>query len=85
MSAQPWSTPGGDYNNTAIASFDPPVPADCFIHVDISSLVQGWFDGSISNRGLILIASGSGSRQTVYSAKENGNGKGPVLSVMMNP
>ncbi len=80
---QPWSTAGGDYNGSAVTSFSAPV-SNCYVQVDISSLVQAWFDNSIPNRGLILIASGAVGLQTSYIARENGS-NGPFLLVVMNP
>lgn len=85
LASQPWNSAGGDYNNNAIISFVPLVSGDCYVPLDIGSLVQGWFDGSIANRGLILIADGPGGLQSRYTAKENESHKGPILFITMNP
>ena len=55
----PWSTPGGDYSTTAIATAN--VSGEGF-PIDISlptSMIDGWLDSNGNNMGLILVP-GSG-------------------------
>ena len=47
-----WDTPGGDYDATQAAAFG--AVGTGWRSVDITSLAQGWFDGSYPNYGLIL-------------------------------
>src|SRR5690349_6352251 len=53
-----WVTPGGDYSATSVASFVPDV-AGQYREISVTSLAQNWVNGTFSNYGLLLRASGA--------------------------
>jgi hypothetical protein len=57
-SGNSWSTAGGDYQNTALAAFSPDL-ANQYRDIDVTAVTQGWRNGSFSNYGLLLRASGT--------------------------
>ncbi len=50
----PWTTAGGDFHPFIYASSNVNPPNFAPITWDLTSLVQGWYDGSIANEGLLL-------------------------------
>lgn len=54
----PWSAPGGDFIATPDATATVGGVSGVTATWDLTSLVQGWADGSITNDGMILDASG---------------------------
>jgi hypothetical protein len=65
----PWTNTGGDFDaNVAYALFIPG-QQDCSITLDITTLVQGWVDGTYSNYGVLLDAVGP-SPFIEYATKE---------------
>lgn len=53
-----WSAAGGDYQNTALATFSPNL-ANQYRDIDVTSVTQGWLNGTFSNHGLLLRTSGA--------------------------
>jgi hypothetical protein len=53
-----WSTAGGEYQTTALATFSPNL-ANQYRDIDVTSMTQGWMNATFSNHGLLLRASGS--------------------------
>ena len=51
-----WTTAGGDYSGTSYGSFTIPASTIGARSADITSLVQGWYSGSIANRGIALVS-----------------------------
>lgn len=85
-----WATAGGSFNSTAVATLN--TNATGQHSWDITSLVQGWVDGSRTNNG-VLVASpdGGGNRTVTYDSREgtfapqlvinySGTNTSPVLS-----
>ncbi|MGB5519134.1 MAG: DNRLRE domain-containing protein [Gammaproteobacteria bacterium] len=64
-----WGTAGGDYDPAAIASSAITAAIDDWESWDITTLVQGWVDGSFYNNGLLL--RGSGDVNISFASKEN--------------
>lgn len=51
----PWSSAGGDYQSGAVTVVNPGSVTDGSLVVfDVTSLVQSWVDGSVSNYGFLL-------------------------------
>jgi hypothetical protein len=74
---------GGDYAPAPLVSFQ--AMGNCLVALDVKALAQTWADTPASNLGLILVASGVDGASATISARDNPNGKGPVLSVTTNP
>ncbi len=55
-SGVPWITVGGDYDSTVISNTIVAASTIGWFEWEISSLVQGWVDGSYENHGLALVA-----------------------------
>ncbi len=53
-----WSTAGGDYQNTALATFSPNI-ANQYRDINVTAVTQGWYNGTFSNHGLLLRSSGA--------------------------
>jgi hypothetical protein len=64
-----WTTAGGTFNSTAVANLNTSATGQ---HTwDITSLVQGWVDGSNSNNGLMVASpDGGGNRTVTYDSSE---------------
>jgi hypothetical protein len=67
--ASPWAVPGGDFDSSLAYALFIPDQQNCSISLDLSSLVQGWVDGSYPNQGVMLIAYGP-STFIEYATKE---------------
>lgn len=66
----PWTTPGGDFDNSrAYASFFPN-QSNCMLTIDLTDLVQEWVAGT-SNYGFLLYSIGP-NHILRYASKENG-------------
>jgi len=78
-----WTTAGGDYGNTTVFAMVPVNLSARFYEWNITSLVQGWVNGSWPNYGLIMIASGAtGNNVKSFASSNNGNASRlPVLIV----
>jgi len=85
----PWTTAGGDYDPTEIASFAANVNG-AYQDVDVTSLVQFWVDNPGSNFGTLLRSTTTGSTVVVqFDSREASNypqliidyGKRPKLSI----
>lgn len=65
-----WSSTGGDYQNTALATFSPTI-SNQYRDMDVTTVTQNWVNGTFSNHGLLLRSSGAngevrfGSNETV--------------------
>jgi hypothetical protein len=70
-SANPWTTPGGDFDPTVAATF---VPSATTHIININLLTQFWVDNPTSNFGLLLEAQNVGSNAEVqFSSREGAN------------
>jgi hypothetical protein len=49
-----WNTPGGDYDSTIVSTTNVGPLSNTRYEWDITSLVQGWFNGTYSNQGIVL-------------------------------
>ena len=78
-----WTTPGGDYAPDPLVSFQ--ATGNCLVPLDVKTLAQTWADMPAANLGLILVAGGPDGASATLSARENPNGKGPLLSVTTLP
>lgn len=84
-----WTETGATWNNSASA-FDPtvitsftPNPANRYYPANVTSLTQGWVNGTYSNYGLVLIAS-SGAGESRYASREAaGTARDPYLTVVL--
>ena len=74
-----WVTPGGDYDPAAWASFSPASAG--LRQVDVTTLVQGWLDGTYPNYGMLLMANGSDGNVRFYSREAPAAGDRPTLQV----
>ena len=68
-----WTTAGGDFTGTIYNTFNPTPPANGYTNVPVTSLVQGWYDGSVPNNGMILVpTTPAGGNNTIkYSSSES--------------
>jgi Tfp pilus assembly protein PilX len=64
-----WTSAGGDYDLSAVASSAITTATGDWESWDIKTLVQGWVDGSYPNNGLLL--KGSGTVNVTFASKEN--------------
>jgi hypothetical protein len=76
----------GDANSVVVTGFSPaqnPPPGPYFL--DLTTVVQGWLDGSFANYGLSLLqaSEGFGNTGRRFTAS-NAAGGGPVLSVLFS-
>jgi hypothetical protein len=70
-SANPWTTPGGDFDPTVVATF---VPSATIHVVNVTSLAQFWVSNPAVNFGLLLEAQNiSSSGEIQYSSRETAN------------
>lgn len=85
----PWTTAGGDYDPTEIASFAANVNG-AYQDIDVTSLVQYWVDNPGSNFGTMLRSTTTGSTVVIqFDSREASNhpqliidyGKRPKLSI----
>jgi hypothetical protein len=53
-----WSTAGGDYQNTALATFAPSI-ANQYRDINVTAVTQGWVNGTFSDYGFLLRSSGT--------------------------
>ncbi len=61
-----WSTPGGDFSNSPSVSahFDTGVED---LETDVTSIVQGWLSGTVTNNGLAVMMTASIESDAVYT------------------
>ncbi|MEO1258229.1 MAG: DNRLRE domain-containing protein [Bacteroidota bacterium] len=64
-----WSSAGGDYSGTVYATTAIVTGTNTW---DLTSLVQAWVDGSLTNNGMLLRVP-SGSNTHTFSSRESGN------------
>ena len=64
-----WTTAGGDYDPAPVANSPITDATGDWESWDISTLVQGWLDGSFANNGLLL--KGSGTVAVSFASKED--------------
>jgi len=64
-----WTTAGGDYDPAPVANSPITDATGDWESWDISTLVQGWLDGSFANNGLLL--KGSGTVAVSFGSKED--------------
>ncbi|MCL4297229.1 MAG: DNRLRE domain-containing protein [Anaerolineae bacterium] len=70
-SANPWTTPGGDFDPTVAATF---VPSATIHVINITSLAQFWMNNPAVNFGLLLEAQNVGSNGEIqYDSRETAN------------
>lgn len=79
-----WTTAGGDYGTPAAWTNSAVGPATGWYHWYLSSVVQGWVNGSSINDGLILKADNEATTNqlTFYSSEANQSSTWPVLKVI---
>ena len=75
-----WSTAGGDYQNTALATFSPTL-VNQYRDIDVTAVTQGWMNGSFSNHGLLLRASGSNGEVRFGSNESTTTTQRPQLCI----
>jgi hypothetical protein len=69
-----WSTAGGDYQNTALATLNPNL-ANQYRDIDVTAVTQGWYNGTFSNNGFLLRSSGTngevrfGSKEAILTSQ----------------
>ena len=64
-----WTTAGGDYDPAAVTSSSITAATGDWESWDITTLAQGWLDGTFPNNGLLL--KGSGTIDVRFASKEN--------------
>ena len=68
----PWNTPGGDYiTATTVATFTPNIDKQ-HRQINITSVTQGWVNGTFTNYGLLLRSTGDNG-EVKFKSKEEGN------------
>jgi uncharacterized repeat protein (TIGR01451 family) len=76
QTGDPWAIPGGDFS-TALGSFVAPGTNNTyrsFSSSALEALVQGWIDGSINNRGILLLPTSVGTgKAATFASSENSN------------
>jgi len=75
-----WTTPGGDFDATVIASFAPDSDG-VYREIDITSVVQDWVNGTLANYGLMLRSTGANGEVKFKSREEGNSEKQPRLCV----
>ena len=76
-----WSAAGGDYQNTAFATFSPDL-ANQYRDIDVTALTQGWANGTFSNQGLLLRATGANAADVRFASNEaTSTGQRPQLCI----
>ena len=76
-----WTTPGGDFDSTAIAT-TPVGPANERYEWSITPLAQGWVDGSFPNYGVAMTAAVNGmDGERFYTSDQGILGRRPGLRV----
>jgi hypothetical protein len=66
-----WSLLGGDFDSSVSYFTYLPNQNNCMVTLDITSLVQGWVNGTYNNYGLMLYSTGP-NHIISYSSKESG-------------
>lgn len=86
-----WSNFGSEYDPSVVGSFIPaPSKDDDTLHVDITSLVQGWADCSYDNNGLLIdqLSTDPSFIRSLFYSKENANPslgeRAPYLIVVLS-
>ena len=74
-----WTTAGGDYDASAVAGSSITAATGDWASWDITTLAQGWLDGSFPNNGLLL--KGTGTVNVGFASKENTD---PALHPRLN-
>jgi len=79
-----WTTAGGDYSTPAAWTNGSVGPSTGWYHWYLSSVVQGWVAGSLTNNGVILRADNEATTNqlTFYSSEANQSSTWPVLKVI---
>ena len=63
-----WTTPGGDFDPTVMASVPITTTAQEWLTWDITALASGWVNGRYANQGVLL--KGTGDQWTEFTPKE---------------
>jgi hypothetical protein len=53
--------------------------------VDVTSLVQGWVNGSFTNHGLAILRNPDSAAWPYFRSKDNSTGPGPTLDITLVP
>jgi hypothetical protein len=77
----PWTTPGGDYDPTPVASADVDNTLPGPVTWDITPLVAGWIDGSVPNYGLLLTGTSPVNNVTFTSSDSPTTANRPKLTL----
>jgi len=77
-----WDSINDKFDASVVASFPQGSPTNEYIQVNITSLVQGWVNGSLANQGIMLRTTGYYDLSE-YTSKEYGNiDQRPYLEVV---
>ncbi len=85
-----WTLPGGDFNATAAdtqaTGTAAPITISWMVRSDgtVANIPQGWLDGSVLNRGLLLkdqTENAASQQQAVYAPREDTANPDPMLEV----
>ena len=74
-----WNGSGGDfstgpYGSTDYGTLTPDSSLQTITNTDLKNLVQSWVDGTATNYGFVLLASGTSESNAQWGVKEDGNG-----------
>jgi chitodextrinase len=75
-----WAASGGDYQNTALATFLPNVQNQ-YRDIDVTGVTQGWVNGTYTNYGLLLHASGVNGEIKFASREVSSASQRPQLCI----
>jgi hypothetical protein len=65
-----WTAAGGDYDTATVGTFN--IKSTGWYSMDLTTLVQGWLDGSAPNHGIILAPPlSAGNHLNYYHSREN--------------
>ncbi len=79
--AASWNNINTDFEEDVLASIPGNTPNEAYVDVNITPLVQGWVNGSVSNQGIVLRTT-IHSDWAEYSSKEHSNSsQHPVLEI----
>ncbi len=79
MAGQLWSVTGGEFDSFVWGNLLP-VGGDALQQADITGLVQGWYDGTYNDNGILLDAIGSDTGVAQWNASES-NQSPPFIEV----
>jgi sugar lactone lactonase YvrE len=75
-----WTTPGGDFDSAALASFEP-IIENQYREIDVTGVTQAWVNGTFPNHGLLLRSTGANGEVKFKSREEGNEEKRPLICV----